>query len=184
MQKADGLRLFQFKSVCVSCWVVAATMADLSGSRMPFSCGGIKRKVAFLARRKARRKKCEGKRAVRPLRGRGEAEWGVAGRRAICARETAGRPGGAMWKGCPHSGCKAGTALAHPTANHSSSVTFCGGGGIRRKDTCGRRYGEAVHRPSRLQPAQFGSIPPEQPNVRIPSAQCRRHHPSDGGLSF
>ena len=40
---------FRSKSVCGSCWVWAATVADLSEGRMPFSCGGIKRKVADLA---------------------------------------------------------------------------------------------------------------------------------------
>ena len=40
---------FRSKSVCGSCWVLAATVADLSGGRMPFSCAIIKRKVAILS---------------------------------------------------------------------------------------------------------------------------------------
>jgi hypothetical protein len=40
---------FSSMSVCGSCWVWEAIVADLSGGRMPFSCGGIKRKVAGLA---------------------------------------------------------------------------------------------------------------------------------------
>ncbi len=40
---------FNSISVCVSCWIQAATVADLSVGRMPFSCAIIKRKVAILS---------------------------------------------------------------------------------------------------------------------------------------
>lgn len=50
MQKADGLTIVSVQRlfvVPVGLW--ATDGADLSGGRMPFSCGGIKRKVAVLA---------------------------------------------------------------------------------------------------------------------------------------
>ena len=80
---------FSSMSVCGSCWVVATDGVDLSGGRMPFSCGGIKRKVAVL--------------------GLCVHLWTGGGARPPVAGE--GLSGRVLWQGRPRPCCKAGAAL-------------------------------------------------------------------------
>ena len=187
MQKADGLRLFQI-NVCL--W-------------FPLGCGGhrgrpFRGQNAFLLRHhQAQSRGC--RTSSPPSPSRQQFHFPSCPRCGHCppplsslhpppirqgaARCHTIRPRIATDRPATSGVARAPPALPHPSPNSSFSVTFCGGGGIRGRNTCGRRYGGAGRRPSRLPPAQSGSIPPRRPSVRSPSAPCRRHHLSVGALS-